>query len=222
MKCSSPFNIAFSDESIFAQDLNLGKIWRERGETIPEGFVPTKAHAVCCMFWACIAYNFKSEIIPLEGNVNSEKYIQMLDKSRIFTQLEATLGRDYLFMHDGAPSHKSMKTLEYLSSHGVPLLPNWPALSPDLNPFEHLWSFIKKMLKGKRFNSKEDLIAAVRESWHRIPIDLINYLISSWTARLIICERICGACLNGHWGDVHMEHQKIYPYSFCKTQYWPF
>ena len=101
--------------------------------------------------------------------------------------------------------------MEYLR-----ILEGWPALSPDLNPIEHLWALIKKMLKGKRFRNREELIKSVQEEWNKIPIDLINNLISSWPARLTICERLGGKSLNGHWNEVHHEHQRLCPYSFCR------
>ena len=221
MKEYLPYSIVFSDESTFIQDLYLGKVWRKRGSDITQGYVECKAHPISCMFWGCIGFNFKSEIIPIEGTINSESYIQLLEKSNIFKILEEKFNSQYIFMQDGARPHTAQKTLEYMKGK-VNLLENWPSLSPDLNPIEHLWSLIMKMLKGKRFKNREELILAVKEQWEKIPMDIINKLISSWQARLIVCERIGGRCLNGHWGEVHQEHQRLCPYSFCKNKDWPF
>ena len=221
MKGPLPFWVAFSDESTFTQDLRTGKVWRRRGEDLPEYYVEIKAHPISCMFWACIAFNYKSEIIPFETSVTSESYIQMLEDNNVLNKLKKNLKPNFAFMQDGAPPHTAKKTKEILEGK-VQFISDWPALSPDLNPIEHLWSLVKKMLKGMRFSNRAELIIAVKQAWEKIPMDIINKLVSSWSARLIVCERINGKSLNGHWNEVNREHFNNCPYSFCKTKDWPF
>ena len=145
----------------------------------------------------------------------------MLEENNVFEKLGQNLKPNFLFMHDGASPHTAKKTKDYLSGK-VQVIADWPALSPDLNPIEHLWALIKRILKGKRFGSRTELINAVKDAWDKIPIDLINKLVSSWLARLTVCERLDGRSLNGHWNEVHKLHLEQYPYSFCKNKDWPF
>lgn len=34
----------------------------------------------------------------------------------------------------------------------------WPTNCPDLSPIEHLWGALKRILKGQKFTSKNQLI----------------------------------------------------------------
>jgi transposase len=43
------------------------------------------------------------------------------------------------FLQDGAPCHKAKKVMVI----------NWPGNSPDLNPIENAWNYIKDKLKNK-------------------------------------------------------------------------
>jgi len=40
------------------------------------------------MIWGCIGYNYKSNIIQIEGSLDSEKYIQMLEDHQIFEEID--------------------------------------------------------------------------------------------------------------------------------------
>ena len=48
-------------------------------------------------------------------------------------------GPDLTFQHDNARPHTALVTANFLAQNNVNVLP-WPALSPDMNPVEHIWS----------------------------------------------------------------------------------
>ena len=47
-----------------------------------------------------------------------------------------------IFMHDGAPCHRSKVVLEYLQKSKVEVL-DFSRNGPDLNPIKILWSYTK-------------------------------------------------------------------------------
>ncbi|XP_028978174.2 H-2 class II histocompatibility antigen, A-Q alpha chain isoform X6 [Esox lucius] len=53
-----------------------------------------------------------------------------------------------IFMHDNAPSHAAENTSVSLAAMGIKggTLMVWPPSSPDLNPFENLWSILKQTI----------------------------------------------------------------------------
>jgi len=45
-------------------------------------------------------------------------------------------------MQDGVPSYRNVLTIEELHEHGASPI-DWPPYSPDLNPIEQRWDWIK-------------------------------------------------------------------------------
>jgi DDE superfamily endonuclease len=84
-----------------------------------------------------------------------------------FIQAEAQAGRLVYFQQDNAPAHKAKSTQEFLRSHDVQVI-KWPARSPDLNPIEHCWNWVKDYLQKKYGNekcTKAQLKERVLEAW---------------------------------------------------------
>jgi len=68
------------------------------------------------------------------------------------------------FLHDNAPAHWTLATQKKLAYLGFHCLDR-PPDSPDLAPSDyHLFSGLKKQLKGRRFSSDAEVIAAA-ETW---------------------------------------------------------
>jgi putative transposase len=61
-----------------------------------------------------------------------------------------------------------------------------PAYSPEVNPIERLWGYIKEQLKWLRFEQIEELRAAVQKELNK----LTNEVISSLTGWQFILEAI--------------------------------
>ena len=59
----------------------------------------------------------------------------------------------------------------------------WPANSPDLNPVEHVWPMVGQMLKGKVFNTRDQLWAALEQAFKAIPPAAIAKLYDSMPNR---------------------------------------
>ena len=75
---------------------------------------------------------------------------------------------------------------------------------------------MKNKIRGIYFNNADELFERLSNEWDSIPAEIIHNHYSSLRARCIVCQKINGECLNGHWRDVHQEHdllEKVYKFS---------
>ena len=92
------------------------------------------------------------------------------------------IGTEPLFMEDGnaAHGHKSERNCcaKWRTAHGIILMPH-PSTSPDMNPIEKCWRWIKQRLHRRQhqLTNEEEMRAAVTEEWDAIPQEWINSLI---------------------------------------------
>lgn len=61
---------------------------------------------------------------------------------------------------------------------------SWPAKSTNLNPIEHLWWKLKKMIHDKAPTCQANLAKAIRENWRQIDEEFCLSLIKSMPLRL--------------------------------------
>jgi hypothetical protein len=63
---------------------------------------------------------------------------------------------------------------------------DWPALSPDLNPIEHIWNELKRRLcaRPNLQTSVLDLTNALVAEWKQDPAAMFQHLVQSLTRRV--------------------------------------
>lgn len=172
-------NWIFSDESRFELYDMKGKRW---GKTRPE--VPAPKFGPSLMIWGAISSTGKSKLIFIRGTVNSKKYQEILaeaEQSLLFLQRKS-----FIFQQDGATSHTSKSTSEWLQKKKWKVSP-WPTNSADLNPIENLWGIMKNEVRKRKPKDLENLQMIIQEIWDGISIKTIKSLIQSMPTRLQIC-----------------------------------
>jgi transposase len=163
--------VLFSDETIVQITDNCPQYVRivDGHPLIPPHYNKTTKHPCQVMFWACFAFNGTGRAHVVEGNMNTDAYIRVVD-SRVEPQLnEWYPDKTGIFQQDNAPCHVSKAARAHFSEKGIQLL-DWPPSSPDLNPIENLWAIIKNRLKKEmQPSNKKDLIRNFIHVWHRDP-----------------------------------------------------
>ncbi len=97
-----------------------------------------------------------------------------------------------LFQHDNDPKHTSKATVGFLKKNRVKVI-QWPSMSPDLNPIEHLWGILKRQVEHHSPSSIQSLKEVILEEWKKIDLAKCRQLVHSMPRRL-------GAVIKNHGG----------------------
>ena len=99
--------------------------------------------------------------------------------------------RDVIDQHDNARPHVARITMDFLQQNNVNLM-EWPALSPDLSPIEHVWDELGRRLRRRhaRPETLQQLEDAIMEEWANIPVDVLARNIHSMRRR---CRAVINA-----------------------------
>jgi transposase len=155
--------VMFSDEKIFYLRRTNNTFWVEAGQPVPRRQV--KNYRASCMVWGCIWYQGRTEIAYTSAKQDSTRYCELLDEYLI----PHIPSPRFRFMQDNAPCHKAANTISHLNEWGVPLLPDWPPYSPDMNPIEYCWSWMTRHVNRARPTSLPGLKIAIEHAWEEMP-----------------------------------------------------
>lgn len=161
-------------------------VWRKVGEEwMPCCLSTPPTPKFSLMIWGCITFDGVGTVTVLDGNINAQKYINIIDK-----QLWPVIARhfprnNYIFQDDNAPIHRARIVQEFKVQNNMHSMV-WPAQSPDLDIIENIWLRLKRELKNgnETFMCKNQLEAAIRRIWVNNPTDYVQSLYRSIPRRI--------------------------------------
>lgn len=174
-------NVLFSDESRFGlvSDDYRERVWRETGGqnrlATAIGVAPYRGGTQ--MFWGGIRFNGRTQLLHIPGTMTGAYYLQNIINA-IVQPLRNAIGAQFIFMDDNARPHRTRAVQQALENGNIARL-EWPAMSPDLNPIEHVWDYVSRAIFNRNNppRNTQELIVAVTEEWDNIPQAVINNLI---------------------------------------------
>ena len=91
---------------------------------------------------------------------------------------------------------RAVSVKNWFANNGIPVM-DWPPYSPDLNPIEMVWGWLKDWINtnhpelidmGDNEDAYQALYAAMKEGWESIPQEKIDNLIKGMDRRVEACR----------------------------------
>lgn len=200
-------NLVPIDSSIFV----LWGYQPRRGQWVPKGTRPTRPKPVKSQklhVYAGISKHGKTKLVYATGTTGLGKQyykaggkgmydgvcareFQDIMGKHLYPQAKAIMQRagqpDPVFLLDGATPHTAKDTINFLRAKGIEYLHGWPPNSPDLNPIENLWAWLKRQVYADHPRTLAAQIASLEAAWDRVPAGMLKNLMGSFTTRKEIC-----------------------------------
>ena len=180
-------SVMFSDESHF--ELFTGsrftRVRRARGSNRfdPKFTSKTVKHPPKVMVWGCFSAKGRGTLDFLEPGVmmNQHRYLEILRRRAQPAMQRA--GAKW-FLQDGARPHVARSVKRWLAEKKWKVI-DWPGNSPDLNPIENLWNWMKGQLADSHCANLDALKREISRLWRlRTPVELCRALAHSMPARM--------------------------------------
>ena len=119
------------------------RVWRHKNTAYtPRNIQPTVPYGGCSiMVWGCISHDCLLDLVTIQGNLTGDQYIRDVLQPVVPHFDNHPLATRSVYMDDNARPHRSRAVTIYLQSEAVTSVPS-PAMSPDLNPIEHIWDML--------------------------------------------------------------------------------
>ena len=166
-------DIWFQDEARFGQQNTTTRIWAEKG-TRPR-VVQQQQYTYAYLFGAVCPANGKTEAIiaPFSNMEIMKEHLALISKA-------TKAGRHAVVIMDGASWHQ-----EYLDQAFANLsIIHIPPYSPELNPIEQVWSWMRQNeIANRVFSDYEDIEEKCTIAWNNFRSDInrvISLCLRSW------------------------------------------
>jgi transposase len=154
--------IHWSDESRFLFHVTDGRmrVWRHKHTAYtPRNIQTTVTYGGgWVMAGGGIFYDCKLVLVTIQDNLTGDQYIRDVLQPVVVLHFDNhPLATRHVYIDDNTRPHRSRAVTAYLQSEAVTSVP-WPAMSPGLNPIEHIWDML-----CRRMHAREPPVQNIRQ-----------------------------------------------------------
>ncbi len=189
--------ILFTDESRIHLDSSDGRsrVYRRVGERFNDACVVERRAfgGGSVMVWGGITSTGRTPLVVIDGNLNAVRYRDEIIQPHVIPFVQGQQ-RHITLQQDNARPHVARVVRDFLAQQNIDVLP-WPAVSPDLEPIEHVCDEMQRRLRA--LPNQPVTLAALGQTlvqiWNGIPQVFFNHLVGSMRRR-------CQACIDANGG----------------------
>jgi transposase len=161
-------------------------------ETQQYSLYPKEHPDTCPLRWrrsnglGCISHDCKLNLLTIKGNLTGDQYIRDVLQPVIVLHFDnRPLAARPVYMDYNARPYRSRAVTAYLQSEAVTYVP-CPAMSPDLNPIEHIWDMLGRRILAHDppVQNIRQLEAALHREWQQLSEQDIRRLIGGIRRRV--------------------------------------
>jgi hypothetical protein len=95
----------------------------------------------------------------------------------------------YQLQHDNARPHDSLQKSGVMERLGVWFLPGWPPSSPDFNPIERVWAWMRREIQKQFPKNEKELVEAIKKAWVALPETICRDVVDGIYLAMAECIR---------------------------------
>lgn len=189
--------VLFTDECKFNIDSSDRRqhVYRRSGERFADTCVieTDRCGRGSVMIWAGFTRDHKTQLVFLEygrgRGLTAQRYLDQVLQPIVILFLAAHPGT--VFQQDNARPHAARRTQNFLAAINVQTLP-WPSLSPDMNPIEHVWDYMKRKIWAQNVYNFDHLRNAIAQECDELSARFLHRLVASMRRRCTALIQVNG------------------------------
>lgn len=183
--------VIFTDEKVFSTAPNSSvHVYRPTGARFHRKYVHQRQRCgrTSVTVWGWISANGCGVLWELDRPLTSRYYCNILENIMLPSARETFSEGGIVYQHDRSPVHTANCVKNWFRVNGDVDLLDWPPKGADLNPMEHVWAEMEKIIRNRRPapNTKAALSEAVQDAWEELSQNnrFIKKLVTSVPRRL--------------------------------------
>lgn len=180
-------DVIFADETkinLFGSDGRTMVLRKANEELNPKNLNSTIKHGGgSLMLWGCISAGGVGNMTFINGIMNKEMYLEILKQNLKQSAEKLGIEKTFKYYQDNDPKHTAEIVRLYLI-YNCPKVIKTPPQSPDLNPIENCWSYLKTQVRKRNCTNIQQMKSVLQEEWEKIDSGLTKKLVGSMKKRL--------------------------------------